>query len=231
MTRPPLCLLLLSLALAACATSASPEDAQMSNNLSSQGKTLLAAGKNAEARDIYASATARDDQNARAWNGLGVAYDLLGKKNKARDAFQHAVDLAPNDPIALNNLAHSYMEAKDPAAAVRLLTPYANAPDAPAALKQNLAAASKAAEAKEAAGGDVYADLGSYPTEGMAQGHVAEAKSLLGDDAENVTFLVIPEVKVSGGTPVFTIKAVGKPPQALCEDLNAKAFPCVPYGK
>jgi len=61
--------------------------------LGTQGKTLLAEGKNAEARDIYLSAVARDDQNARAWNGLGVANDLLGKRNEAREAYRRALDL------------------------------------------------------------------------------------------------------------------------------------------
>jgi tetratricopeptide (TPR) repeat protein len=231
MTRLQLCPLILCLALVACGTPVSPEDAQMSDALSSQGKDLLAKGQTINALDIYKSAVTRDDQNARAWNGLGATYDLLGKKDKAQDAFQHAVDLAPTDLNAVNNLAHLYMEQGNPAAAVRLLTPYANDPTAPAALRQNLAAATKEAEAKEASGGNRYADLGSYPTEGMAQGHVSEAKGILGDDANDLTFLVVPEVKVGGGTPVFTIKATGIPPQEICDELNANAFPCVPYGK
>lgn len=222
--------LLLCLLLTSCA-GASPEDAQMSNALSAQGKTLLAATKNTEARDIYASAVERDDSNARAWNGLGVSYDLLGKRDKAQDAYQHAVNLDPHDMTAVNNLAHLYLEKGEAAEAVRLLTPYANDPAAPPTLKQNLAIATKSVQDKETIDGGVYADLGSSPTEGMAQGHVAEAKKILGRDAKGLTFLVIPEVMVGGGTPVFTIKVLGQDPQSICEDLFSQGLPCVPHGK
>lgn len=222
---------LLCLILAACASHASPEDAQMADTLNAQGKTLLATGKKSEARDIYLSAVCHDDRNARAWNGLGVSYDLLGKKDKAQDAFQHAIELAPKDLTFVNNMAHLQLEQDNPAEAVRLLTPYANDAAAPLILKQNLATAVKAAAAKESLGGNTYADLGSYPTEGMAQGHSSEAKSLMGHDAEALSFLIVPEVKISGGTPLFTVKVTGKDPQEICEVLNPKAVPCIPYGK
>ena len=78
---------------------------------------------------------------------------------------------------------------------------------------------------------DVYADLGASPTEGMAQGHVAEAKTVLGKEAGELTFRVVPEVKVGGGTPVFTVRVFGKDPQSICDALNPQAIPCVPHGK
>jgi tetratricopeptide (TPR) repeat protein len=229
MLRSKISPLFLCLTLAACASHASPEDAKMANALCIQGKTLLASGKNADARDMYASATNRDRKNARAWNGMGVAYDMLGKRAEAMDAYQHAVELAPNDLSAVNNLAHLYIETGDAEDAVSLLEPYANDAAAPLALKQNLAAARKAASIKQTAKSDTYADLGSYPTEGMAQGHVIEARSLLDDN--EVVMAVAPEVKTGGGIPTFTIKATGRSPQSICDDLNPKAFPCIPHGK
>jgi hypothetical protein len=78
---------------------------------------------------------------------------------------------------------------------------------------------------------DVYADLGSFPTEGMAQGHVIEARSLLDSDAEELVFSVVPEVKVGGGTPVFTVRVTGRSPQSICDDFNPLGLPCVPHGK
>src|ERR1700677_4480626 len=96
--------LCLCLALVSCATPVTPEDAQMSNALCTQGKNLLASGKTSEARDIYTSATYRDGSNTRAWNGLGVADDLLGKRNEAEDAYKEALDREPNNLTALNNL-------------------------------------------------------------------------------------------------------------------------------
>lgn len=209
--------------LAACGTQASSDDAQMAVALSAQGRTLLAAGKNAEARDIYLSALSRDDENARAWNGLGVADDLLGKRAEARDAYRHALDLVPQDAVASNNLAHLYLEEGDAASAARMLTPYANDKNAPVALKQNLANATKAAISQEP-----YADLGNFPTEGMARGQISKAKAVL-ENTEDLSFLIVPEVNGKGGTPVFAVKAVGRDPQSICDSLSPQA--CVPYGK
>lgn len=229
MLRQTISPLFLCLLLTACASQASPEDQQMANALSAQGKTLLASGKYADARDIYASATNRDGQNSRAWNGLGVAYDMLGKRAEALDAYQHAVALAPDDLSIINNLAHFYIETGDGEDAVNLLEPHADDPKAPATLKQNLATARKAAQLQKAAESGAYAELGAYPTEGMAQGHLTEVRELLDDS--DVALSIEPEVRVAGGTPTFVIKAVGRSPQSICEDMNAKAFPCIPHGK
>jgi len=226
--RKPL-LLCLGLMLAACATKATPEDAQMANALCDQGKSLLATSKTGAARDIYTSATTRDPNNPRAWNGLGVTNDLLGKKEEAKEAYQHAYDLAPNDPGIVNNLAHADMEMGDADSAVALLQPFVDKFSSPMAMQQNLVAAQQAAKVKQGGESEVYADLGSYPTQGMAQGHITEARELLNN--EDVILSVVPEVKVGGGTPVFTLKATGRPPQAICEDLIAKAFPCVTHGQ
>ena len=121
MTRAKTLVLLTVLSLTACATRATPEDAQMADNLCAQGKVLLSQGKKAEALDIYASAVKRDGRNARAWNGLGAANDMMGKRDAALDAYQHAVDLMPNDMLAKNNLAHLYLEMNQPDKAVELL--------------------------------------------------------------------------------------------------------------
>ena len=92
------------------------------------GKNAARGGKNADARDVYASATHRDEQDARAWNGLGAAYDMLGKRAEAMDAYQHAIELAPNDVSIVNNLAHLYIETGDAQDAITLLYPFADAP-------------------------------------------------------------------------------------------------------
>jgi tetratricopeptide (TPR) repeat protein len=217
--------------LSACASHASPEDAQMANSLCAQGKTLLASGKTSQARDMYQSALHRDNENARAWNGLGASYDLLGNRDEAKAAYEHAVNLAPDDLSAVNNLAHFYLETGDAEAAVSLLEPHTGDQAATLTMRQNLDAAAKAARSKATVENDHYADLGSYPTEGMAKGHVLESKNLLGSEAEELTFSIMPEVKVGGGTPVFTIKVTGKDPQDICDKLFAQAIPCVTQGK
>jgi len=231
MNSPQTRVFLLCLILSACANQITPEDAQMANALCAQGKALLVQGKNGDARDIYASATHRDEQNPRAWNGLGVSYDLLGKHADALDAYQHAIELDPNDLSAANNLAHLYLETNDPEDAVRLLEPHAQDHNAPKALRQNLTEARLAAQNKQEAGGDIYADLGSYPTKGMAQGYIAEARSIIGKDADDLTFAVITEVKTGGGIPSFTVKVTGRAPESLCTEFNAQALPCIPRGE
>lgn len=43
----------------------------------------------------------------RAWNDLGrIYFDLLGDNDRARDAYQHALAINPNDPRVLNNLGN-----------------------------------------------------------------------------------------------------------------------------
>ena len=218
--------LLFCVLLAACASAPSPEDAQMANSLCEQGKVLLKSGKNTNALDVYTSATTRDPQNSRAWNGLGVAYDLTGNKIAAKSAYQSALDLAPNDLSVVNNLAHLYLETNQPEEAVALLELHANDGNVPATLLQNLDTARKAVAATST---EVYAELGSYPTEGMARGHLSEVTSLLND--KNVTISIMPEVRIGGGTPTFTLKATGRSPISICADMNAEAIPCLPHGK
>ncbi len=241
--------LFICLGLAACASSPSPEDVSMAQALSAQGKTLLAEGKNAEAMDIYLSATSRDENNARAWNGLGVSYDLLGKREKARQSYAKALEIAPQDPVASNNLAHLYVRMGDPAAAVRLLKPFANDKTVPLALKQNLLKAefaekenlnkgkekmeeafkkTAAAQTQENSVIESYADLGGFPTEGLAQSHLARAKSVIND--EDYAFHVIPIVKKEGGIPTFTVRATGNDLDAVCDSLKAKNLSCVIRG-
>jgi tetratricopeptide (TPR) repeat protein len=223
-------LLLAVVVLAACASRASPEDAKMAVALSAQGKALLSAGKTSEARDIYFSATSRDDQNARAWNGLGVSYDLLHKRALARDAYEHAIDLAPKDRTAANNLAHLYLAEGNADAAVELLEPFAKMKNAPDALKQNYAKAKKIVLDKEAEQEDPHADLGSFPTEGLAQGRIAKVKPLL-EGMEGLSFLVAPDVKTEENMPFFAAKVESKNPQAVCQRLISKGLLCSLHGK
>ena len=231
MRRTKFPLLSICLILAACTMPTRPEDAQMANSLCAQGKALLIAGKTAEALDVYDSATDRDGQNAQAWNGRGVANDMLGQQDKALDAYQKAVDLAPEDMSANNNLAHLYLEMGNAEDAVHLLQPLVDKPGALSTLRQNFEAATKVVRIKQEQAGDSYADLGAYPTNGMAQGHLAEIHQLLDVDMSGVILAITPEVKVGGGTPVFTIRATGRAPQSICDKLNAEAYPCIPHDK
>ncbi len=232
--------LLSFLALTACASAPSSEDAQMADSLATQGKALLAKGKIAEARDIYLSAASRNDQSPRVWNGLGVAYEMLGKRALAKDAYEKALELAPEDKAASNNMAHLLLTEGEADEAMHMLKTHKDDHAAPKALKQNFAKAVKEAKtgeapetkavqpakATEALEAEVYADLGAAPTESMAKNRIKQIKSALGPGSAPLSFHIVPEVKVFGGTPVFNIRATGVNPESLCEELNSLAFPC-----
>lgn len=230
-------ILLSVLALAACASEPAPEDALMADSLASQGKALLAKGKYEEARDVYLSAASRNDQSSRAWNGLGVAYEMLGKRDAAREAYEKALELAPEDKAAANNYAHLLISQGEPDEALQVLEGHKDDRVAPKPLKQNFARAAKQAQAKQGIksaqsqkeGPETYADLGAAPTEGMAKNRVKQIKSALGGNVSDISFHIVPEVKVFGGTPVFTIRAAGRSPESLCEELNSLALPCFPH--
>ncbi|MDD3029626.1 MAG: tetratricopeptide repeat protein [Alphaproteobacteria bacterium] len=244
--------------LAACASAPAPKNEPMTTAMTAQGKALLSKGKKEEARDIYLSALARDKNNARAWNGLGVAYDLLGDRAKARDAYEHAQALLPHDITVANNLAHLYLEDGRPAEALKLLAPHINDKNAPSIVRQNYeraqtllrAPASKPAKAtpakKRTAPPPVkkekpakkaveiqgkkmaYATLGSFPTEGLAKAHLSRVKPLL-EGLKSLTLSLTPDVQVSGGTPVFTLKAKTQDPEAVCRRVAPQGFTCTPY--
>jgi len=231
--------LLSLLALTACAGDPAPEDALMADSLASQGKALLAKGKYEEARDIYLSATSRNDLSPRAWNGLGVAYEMLGKRKAAREAYEKALELAPDDQAAANNYAHLLISEGEADEALQVLENHKDDSVAPKTLKQNFAKATKQAQAEQSkkpadekpddSEETSYADLGAAPTEGMAKNRIKQIKSALGSQAAGLSFRIVPEVKVFGGTPVFTIRGTGKDPQSLCEELNSLALPCFPH--
>lgn len=241
----PIPVLLLCAGLAACATEPSPQDIEMSMALSAQGRTLLSEGKHGEARDIYLSAVARDEGNSRAWNGLGVSYDMQGKKEEARQAYVRALELAPQNLMAANNLAHLYIEEGNADQAIKTLAPFAKNIDLPSPVKQNLNRARKMKKAQKAAppkraeangpqkptpASVSYADLGTLPTEGMAQGRAGKAKTLLAE-VKGVKFTIAPEMKEANGIPVFAVRAETAEPKSICSILSREGIPCVPYKK
>ncbi|NTV95288.1 MAG: tetratricopeptide repeat protein [Thiobacillus sp.] len=63
--------------------------------------------RNQDYRDeisLWRQTTAQSPGNARAWNNLGWAYLLAGRKDAARPAFQRALEIEPGDELARSNL-------------------------------------------------------------------------------------------------------------------------------
>lgn len=72
------------------------------------GKKLAAEGRSGEAVQVLEQATLINNKDWRLYSALGSAYDQQGLYDKARDAYQKALDLDPNNLSVLNNLGMSY---------------------------------------------------------------------------------------------------------------------------
>jgi tetratricopeptide (TPR) repeat protein len=60
-----------------------------------EGADLFVKGKAAEAKDRFKEALAIDPRHAPSYRGLGLAYQALGRKDKAIDAFERYLQLSP----------------------------------------------------------------------------------------------------------------------------------------
>lgn len=68
-----------------------------------RGKKLIAAGRFDRALAEFRSATNLDPENAIAWSNLGAAATLVHDLPQAREAYDRARLLAPQDPVILYN--------------------------------------------------------------------------------------------------------------------------------
>jgi Flp pilus assembly protein TadD len=84
---------------------------------------------------------AADAQNWRARSALGVALDQVGRYAEARQAYQEALSIKPNDPGIMTNLGMSHLISGEPADAEEVLRQAAALPGAPPQARLNLAVA------------------------------------------------------------------------------------------
>ncbi len=105
------------------------------------GLAQIAARHPQEALRPLAVIAAGDVHDWRVRSALGAALDQLGRFTEAREAYQEALALQPNDPGVLTNLGVSHLMEGDPAAAEPILRQAMAQPNAPAEARQNLAIA------------------------------------------------------------------------------------------
>ena len=74
-------------------------------------------------------------------SALGAALDQLGRFTEARQAYQEALAIQPNEVSVLTNEGVSHLMEGDPAAAEPILRQAVALPNAPAEARQNLAIA------------------------------------------------------------------------------------------
>lgn len=78
-------------------------------------------------------------KNAPAYSSLGVALDMLGRHDEARDAYERALRMAPGDLDVATNFAISLSLSDRHDEAVQLMRQTANSPTATVRHRQNLA--------------------------------------------------------------------------------------------
>jgi hypothetical protein len=80
----------------------------------------------------------------------------------------------------------------------------------------------------------LYADLGSFPTQIMAEARVEQVKDKFAADIEGLVIDNKPDVTEIGGTPVFTVHITGfakaDKVKAFCDKLKKESLPCKPHG-
>ena len=103
------------------------------------GKSLVAARRPQEALPVLAQARQMKPDDWTILVAQGVAYDQLGDFPHARQSYEAALAISPNNPAILNNLGLSYMMAGDKQSAAKYLRLAAAAPGANAKVRANLA--------------------------------------------------------------------------------------------
>ncbi|MEW6256575.1 MAG: tetratricopeptide repeat protein [Pseudomonadota bacterium] len=103
------------------------------------GKSLIATGQFKEAAQVLANAHTPDSPDASILSAQGVIADNLGDHRAARAYYQRALNIEPNNPAILTNLALSYAMTGNSAEAIRILRTAAALPNATPATRQTLA--------------------------------------------------------------------------------------------
>lgn len=107
--------------------------------LTELGKAYLSADRVTIAIRYLDDARAKAPADWDVWSATGVAFDYQQRFDDARQAYETALSLAPNNPQILNNFGLSRAQAGDLALAVTLLASAADQPKATAQIRQNLA--------------------------------------------------------------------------------------------
>jgi Flp pilus assembly protein TadD len=107
--------------------------------LAAYAKALTAAGRSKEALPVFAKAEKLRPRDWTLLSAEGIALDQLGRHTQARARYGWALQLSPNNPDIMVNMALSDTLSGNLGAAERILRKAANQPGAGAKVRQNLA--------------------------------------------------------------------------------------------
>lgn len=113
-----------------------PEDMSV---LSAYGKALADAGRLKEATDILSRAHTPERPDWSVLSAQGSIADQLGQHDEARNYYEAALKIRPNEPTVLSNLGLSYALARQLPRGEETLLRAANLPNADMRVRQNLA--------------------------------------------------------------------------------------------
>jgi Flp pilus assembly protein TadD len=113
-----------------------PEDLTI---LGAYGKSLADAGRLREAADVLSRSHTPERPDWSVLSAQGSISDQLGNHDEARDYYQTALKIKPNDPKVLSNLGLSYALSKQLPQAESTLILAASQPAADMRVRQNLA--------------------------------------------------------------------------------------------
>lgn len=117
-----------------------PNDVETNHLL---GKIALNDNRPAEALERFNAGLKADPTNPDMLSGAGIANDLMHRHDAAQVIYLRALSLRPNEDMSMvrTNLAMSYLLDDQPKKAVELLKAEVKKPNAPAAMRHNLALA------------------------------------------------------------------------------------------
>jgi Flp pilus assembly protein TadD len=118
------------------ATIASPSNKAL---LAGYGRALADNGDFQQAFDVLARAHSPDDPDWRILSAQGATLDQLGRFDEARQYYNSALKIAPDEPAVLSNLGLSYVLSKDLPKAEEILRRANERPGAEQRVRQNLA--------------------------------------------------------------------------------------------
>lgn len=107
--------------------------------LGAYGKAQAAAGQLEQALATLTRAQTPDRPDWRLYSAQGTVFDQMNRPQDARNSYQQALQIQPNEPSVLSNMGMSYVLSGDLKTAETYLRTAAQQPGADSRVRQNLA--------------------------------------------------------------------------------------------
>ena len=107
--------------------------------LAEYGKALIEVGRPADALPFFGRATQTGEREWSILSAYAVALDQTGSHTQAQAQYEAALDLSPDNPIVMGNLAMSHVLEGNLARGEEILRKLVARPDATPQMRQNLA--------------------------------------------------------------------------------------------